>query len=86
MRVDETTLRVAGSMTIDDFNEAVGTRLDDSRARTLAGLVFDALGRRPRERDEVKPGDVRLRVEQLDGNRIVRLLAQRQADRSRTGA
>src|SRR5918999_2446215 len=84
-RVDETTLRVAGSMTNDDFNEVVGTRLDDSRARTLAGLVFDALGRRPRERDEVQLGDVRLRVEQLDGNRIVRLLAQRQADRARTG-
>jgi putative hemolysin len=76
-RVDENTVRVAGSMTIDDFNETVGTRLDDPEARTLAGLVFNALGRRPREGDEVRAGDVRLRVEQMDGNRISRLLVIR---------
>jgi putative hemolysin len=76
-RVDENTVRVAGSMTIDDFNETVGTRLDDPEARTLAGLVFNALGRRPREGDEIRAGDVRLRVEQMDGNRISRLLVIR---------
>ena len=37
------------AMPIDDFNEALGTRLDDADARTLAGLVFIELGRRPRE-------------------------------------
>ena len=67
-------------MTIDDFNETLGTHLDDSEARTLAGLVFNELGRRPREGDEVAAGDVRLRVEQLDGNRITRLLVQLPAD------
>jgi putative hemolysin len=79
-RVDERTVRVAGTMTIDDFNETLGTHLDDSDARTLAGLVFNELGRRPREGDEVVAGDVRLRVEQLDGNRIKRLLVQLPAD------
>ena len=75
-RVDERTVRVAGTMTIDDFNETLGTHLDDGDARTLGGLVFNELGRRPREGDEVSAGDVRLRVEQLDGNRIRRLLVQ----------
>ena len=42
------TVRVAGSMTIDDFNETMGTRLPQAGVRTLAGLVFDALGRQPR--------------------------------------
>jgi magnesium and cobalt exporter, CNNM family len=79
-RVDGTTVRVAGSMTIDDFNETLGTHLDDGAARTLAGLVFNELGRRPREGDEVEAGDVRLRVEQLDGNRITRLLVHVPAD------
>ena len=46
-RIDETTVRVAGSMTIDDFNETVGTDLPMDDARTLAGLVFNTLGRRP---------------------------------------
>jgi magnesium and cobalt exporter, CNNM family len=76
VRVDETTVRVAGSMTIDDFNETLGTDLDDSDARTLAGLVFHELGRRPREGDVVAAGDVVLRVEQLDGHRITRLLVR----------
>jgi putative hemolysin len=81
-RVDERTVRVAGSMTIDDFNEALGTDLDSAYARTLAGLVFDELGRRPREGDEVLLGDVLLQVEQLDGHRITRLLVRAGGDRS----
>jgi putative hemolysin len=81
-RVDERTVRVAGSMTIDDFNEALGTDLDPSYGRTLAGLVFNELGRRPKEGDEVQVGDVLLQVEQLDGHRITRLLFSVEADRS----
>jgi putative hemolysin len=75
-RLDATTLRVAGSMTIDDFNEAVGTDLPQDGARTLAGLVFNALGRRPVTGDEVAIGDVRLTVEQTDGARITRLIVR----------
>jgi CBS domain containing-hemolysin-like protein len=40
----------------------------------MAGLVFNALGRRPREEDEVTVDDVHMRVEQVDGPRITRLL------------
>jgi putative hemolysin len=85
-RVDERTVRVAGSMTIDDVNEALGTDLDTSYARTLAGLVLNELGRRPREGDEVQVGDVLLQVEQLDGHRITRLLVRVDGDRSYTVA
>ena len=59
---------------IDDFNETMGTELPQDDARTLAGLVFNALGRGPAEGDEVTFGDVRLTVEQTDGPRITRLL------------
>jgi CBS domain containing-hemolysin-like protein len=31
-------------MTLDDFNEAVGTRLPQDAAHTMAGFVFNALG------------------------------------------
>jgi Mg2+/Co2+ transporter CorC len=60
-------------MTIDDFNETVGTELPQDDARTLAGLVFNALGRRPRTGDEVEIDGVRLRVEETDAARITRL-------------
>jgi putative hemolysin len=72
-RLDETTVRVAGSMTIDDFNETVGTTLPQDHARTLAGLVFNTLGRRPEPGDEISVGDVALAVEETDGARITRL-------------
>jgi putative hemolysin len=75
-RVDAGTLRAAGSITIDDFNEAIGTRLPQDHARTLAGVVFNALGRRPAEGDEVEVGDIRLVVEEIDGARITRVLVR----------
>ena len=74
------TIRVAGRMTVDDFNEALGTDLDPTGARTVGGLVFNELGRRPREGDEVEAGGLRLRVEQLDGHRITRLQSRRTRD------
>src|SRR3954453_15449363 len=50
-RIDDRTVEVSGSMTIDDFNEAVGAELPQRGPRTLAGLAFDALGRRPEPDD-----------------------------------
>ena len=72
-RVDDHTLVVAGSMTIDDFNEAVGTQLPRDGARSMAGLVFNALGRRPQPGDVVTVGSVQLAVERMDRLRITRL-------------
>jgi putative hemolysin len=72
-RVDESTLLIAGSMTVDDFNETVGTRLPQNGARTMAGLVFDGLGRRPTPGDSIAIEGVRLAVEQMDSLRIARL-------------
>ena len=73
MWADERTALVAGSMTIDDFNETVGTALPQDGPRTLAGLVFDALGRRPAPGDAVEVAGVGLAVDAVDGLRIARL-------------
>ncbi|MBI5104460.1 MAG: HlyC/CorC family transporter [Solirubrobacterales bacterium] len=70
---DDHTVSVAGSISVDDFNETVGTALPQEGARTMAGLVFDALGRRPRPGDEVAMGDVTLAVAEVDELRITRL-------------
>jgi putative hemolysin len=72
-RLDERTVEAAGSMTIDDFNEAIGTDLPQDGPRTLAGLVFDRLGRRPAVGDEIEVHGVRLRVTTVEGARITRL-------------
>jgi magnesium and cobalt exporter, CNNM family len=70
---DEHTAEVAGSMSIDDFNETTRRDLPQDGARTLAGLVFTRLGRHPVVGDEIDVEGVRLRVEELDGARITRL-------------
>jgi putative hemolysin len=77
--LDDHTLVVAGSMTIDDFNEAVGTSLPQRGPRTLAGLTFDALGRRPRTGDAAEIDGVRIRVEEVEGLRITKLRIELQA-------
>jgi putative hemolysin len=79
--LDDRTVEAAGSMTIDDFNETASTDLPRDDARTMAGLVFHALGRRPRRGDTVEIDGVRLTVGALDGHRITRLRV-----RSRPGA
>jgi putative hemolysin len=71
--IDDRTVEVAGSMTIDDFNEEVGTQLPQRGPRTLAGLAFDLLGRRPRQGDVVDVDGVRIEVEAVEGLRITRL-------------
>ena len=60
-------------MTIDDFNETVGSDLPQRGPRTLAGLAFDALGRRPRAGDVVKIDDVTIGIEEVQDLRITRL-------------
>jgi putative hemolysin len=72
-RVDDRTVQVAGSMTIDDFNETMGTTLPVGQLRTLAGLVLDALGRQGRPGDEAEVDGLRLAIEEVDGLRITQL-------------
>ena len=71
--VDDHTVLAAGSLTIDDANDALGTRLPQRGPRTLAGLTFEELGRRPVPGDSVELDGVRLRVDAMDGLRIAQL-------------
>ena len=72
-RLDETHIRVDGSYTIDDFNEAFGSDLDQEDYHTLAGLVFGALGRAAEVGDEIFVDGLRLTVLEIEGSRISRL-------------
>ncbi|HEU4973594.1 MAG TPA: hemolysin family protein [Baekduia sp.] len=79
--VGDRAVVVAGSMTIDDFNEAVDTHLPQDGVRTMAGLLFHTLGRRPEVGDAVEVAAARLVVEELDGVRITRLRVELPAAR-----
>ena len=73
--IDDRTLEVTGSLSIDDFNEITGVHLHQEAVRTMAGLVFARLGRRPTLNDEI---EIRRRaaapaLRNISGARITRL-------------
>jgi putative hemolysin len=73
--IGDGAVRIAGSLNVHDFNRAAETELPEDGPRTVGGLVFSALGRRPEADDAVRLADVDLTVEEIDGPRIVRLRA-----------
>jgi len=85
-RLDETHVRVDGSYTIDDFNEAFGTELEQEDYHTLAGLVFGALGRAAEVGDEIFVDGLRLTVLEVEGSRISRLEIDLDSDGTPTPA
>jgi len=72
-RVDEDTVRIDGTFTIDDFNEQFDVSLPDEDFHTVAGFVFGALGRAPEPGDEVEHETMVFRVDSVEGQRIDRL-------------
>lgn len=76
-RIDDTTSLVAGSLPVDDLNEALGLHIDGAAVHSVAGLVFDLLGRRPEPGDEVTVGDATLAVAEMRGLRIAQVEVRR---------
>jgi putative hemolysin len=72
-RHDDSHVTAAGSLNLDEVDEALGTHLPRRGPRTLGGLAFDALGRRPELGAEADVDGVRMRVAGLDGHRITKV-------------
>jgi putative hemolysin len=83
-RIDEKRMRIDGSYTIDDFNEAFGTTLEQDGFHTMAGLVFGSLGRAPEIADRVVVDGVALTVLALEGSRILKLEVELGVDEDAT--
>jgi putative hemolysin len=75
-RIDDDTIRVDGTFTIDDFNERFKCDLPHEDFHTLAGFVFGLLGRGAEPGDEVKHEGLTFRVESLEGQRIGSLIVK----------
>lgn len=72
-RLNDTTIRIDGSFTIDDFNEEFQTTLDSDDFHTVAGYVFGHLGRAAEVGDEIAEQQLRFLVLETSGSRIQRL-------------
>jgi CBS domain containing-hemolysin-like protein len=72
-RIDDDTIRIAGTFPIDDFNEQFRTDLTDEDYHTVGGLVFGLLGRAPEPGDSVDHEGMRFDVLEVEGSRILKL-------------
>ena len=72
-RINETTIRIDGTFPIDDFNEELGTAIEHEDFHTVAGYVFDLIGRAAEPGDEVRTDGLRFTVLDVEGSRIQRI-------------
>jgi len=62
-----------GRIDIDDFNQLMDTRIPKDEADTLAGYLYDRLGRVPQGGEKIEVEGLELIVEQVSGRRIRRV-------------
>lgn len=74
IRIDNNTLNVLSKMDIYDLNERFNLDLPTEDFQTIGGLVFGLLGREPEVGDNVESGDISMKVESMDGHKIVRVI------------
>jgi CBS domain containing-hemolysin-like protein len=72
-QVDDATIRIDGTFSIDDFNAQFGVELPGEDYHTVAGFVFGELGRAPEPGDEVAYEGLVFHVDSIEGQRIDRL-------------
>jgi CBS domain containing-hemolysin-like protein len=80
-RQGEKTALVNGFITVEDFNEQLGeewqVKLENGGTHTVGGYVFTRLGRAPQVGDIVDTPELKLRVTEIDANRIAWLEVER---------
>lgn len=67
---------VAGNTFVRDLNRALDTDLDETQQKTVGGLVWHALGSRPRVNDVVTIGNVEFRVKSMKRKTVGILIAR----------
>ena len=63
--------RVAGGLSIRDWNEALGLDIEPDEFETVGGFVTALLGRIPRVGDRVRAGRLEMTVHEVRGRRVI---------------
>ncbi len=72
--IGDNEVSVAGKVRIDDLNETIGTSIaEEEDYDTVAGYLYNLLGRVPSEGDEYEAEGLRFVVDKVTGQRIERL-------------
>jgi CBS domain containing-hemolysin-like protein len=65
------------SMLLDDFSQEFGVRIESEEVETLAGALLQAFGELPASGATIELCGLRFTVEDLEHNRITRVLVER---------
>lgn len=68
---------VKGHLPIRDVNDLLNTTLTSEDFGTIGGLILGQLGRAPKVGDEVVLNGYELRVEEVDGSRVARIVVRK---------
>jgi len=77
VQIDKNTLSVFSKIDINDLNERFNIDLPEEDFQTLGGLVFGLIGREPEIGDKVKAGGITMKVEEMDGHKIIKAILYR---------
>lgn len=72
-RVGPDEYLVAGDLSVSDWIQAFGARVDNGQTATVAGLIASQLNRVPRQGDTLKLGHLQMTVESMRGRRVDRV-------------
>ena len=73
-RLDATTYRVAGKLSIDELNGMTGLSIASESYDTVGGWVLDLFGRVPRKAERAETPEVVVTVEKVERTRVVEVL------------
>jgi CBS domain containing-hemolysin-like protein len=76
---------VDGSAPLTEVNEALGSAFESENFETIGGLIFGLLGRTPEVDDEIVIDGYALRVEEVDGPRVARLVVREHGEEDKAG-
>ena len=73
-KIDPTTFRVSGKLSIDALNGATGLHIPDESFDTVGGWVLDLFGRVPHKGEKKDTGQAKVAVEKIQRTRVVEVL------------
>lgn len=71
--IDEHTIKITNSMTINNFNKTINTTLPQHKPHTLTKLTFDALNHQPQPKNTINIKNVRIKIKKINNLRITKL-------------
>src|SRR5215469_4523562 len=74
VRRNETTWEVAGALPLHELDEVIGEPLQEEGITTVSGWVTNRLGGFPKVGDVLTAGACELRVEEMEGTRVAKLM------------